>query len=262
MATTYERHPLSAQYEDLQGQEWLDFVAGFEDHGFDPSRPITLYEGKVLDGWQRYRVCQHLGITPEFSIFVGENAQAFVDSVNLHRRQLSAQERQRRTNDRRDRVEKLRAAGESLRIISAKTGKSVSQTVRDLRKAGVPPGTVDKVRGKDGKTRPAEKLKVKQVCKPCVRCKKQGYTSYRGTCPVCLDIKAAFDERIAKAEAKVLAKKQKAGFKSARKEAEAIKAFFEGYKSEAAQRQVQTVVNRADNLIDAMNQLWNAESAK
>ena len=46
------RHPLSADYEDLTGREWQLFVDGVRKYGILGNRAITLYEGKIIDGWQ------------------------------------------------------------------------------------------------------------------------------------------------------------------------------------------------------------------
>lgn len=248
MAATYERHPLSAQYEDLQGQEWLDFLQGIIDHGFDPSRPIILHEGKVLDGWQRYRACQTAKLTPEFAVFVGEDAQSYVDSVNLHRRQLSAAELRKRANDRRDRVMKLREAGDSLRIISEKVGASVSTAARDLKKAGVPLGTPAKVKGKDGKTQKAKKEKTKPPPPICNRCKKQGLTKPRANCPKCQDL----GEKAKARQEKAALKELKKSVAKVHKETEAVQKFFADLEAEG--QMIQAVRAAAIKLVDVIRQ--------
>ena len=54
---------------------------------------ITLYEGKVLDGWNRYRVCLDLGIQPHFTHFDGEDPYAYVTSKNAARRHATPGQR-------------------------------------------------------------------------------------------------------------------------------------------------------------------------
>ena len=55
--------------------------------------PIVLCEGKILDGWQRYRGCLEAGIEPVFGEYVGdmEPLDYFV-TVNLVRQHRSPQE--------------------------------------------------------------------------------------------------------------------------------------------------------------------------
>ncbi|MBA7575007.1 hypothetical protein ES708_16823 [subsurface metagenome] len=51
--------------------------------------PIMLYEGKVLDGRNRYNACKELVIGPEFKEYKGNNPVSYVISENLFRRHLT-----------------------------------------------------------------------------------------------------------------------------------------------------------------------------
>jgi 16S rRNA G966 N2-methylase RsmD len=46
--------------------------------GFDPRHPITLCDGKILDGRHRYLACVEEGVAPEFEEFSGGDPFAFV----------------------------------------------------------------------------------------------------------------------------------------------------------------------------------------
>ena len=63
-------------------------------NGFTHPKIIT-FEGKVLDGWHRYRVAQHLGIVDSlfFEELAGVSPAEFVLAENLHRRHLTASQR-------------------------------------------------------------------------------------------------------------------------------------------------------------------------
>ena len=74
MTTTYERHELNVM-PDISGADWEAFVAAIKTHG--QMFPITLFEGKILDGWQRYRACIELGIEPIVKAFEGGDEAAF-----------------------------------------------------------------------------------------------------------------------------------------------------------------------------------------
>jgi hypothetical protein len=76
--------------------------------------PITLYEGKVLDGRNRWRACEIAGVEPKTVPYVGDNALGFVISRNLRRRHLDTSQRAMIaadiTNLRRGDVESQRSA--------------------------------------------------------------------------------------------------------------------------------------------------------
>ncbi|MDR2170689.1 MAG: hypothetical protein LBP59_11145 [Planctomycetaceae bacterium] len=55
--------------------------------------PITLYEGKILDGRNRAVVCTMLNIKPDYETYLGDDPLGFVLSRNLHRRHLNESQR-------------------------------------------------------------------------------------------------------------------------------------------------------------------------
>lgn len=55
--------------------------------------PVTLYEGKVLDGRNRYVACLSVSVEPQFTQYTGADPLGFVVSKNVHRRHLSASQR-------------------------------------------------------------------------------------------------------------------------------------------------------------------------
>lgn len=62
-------------------------------YGYNHKYPITLYEGDVLDGWQRYRICQDHKIIPVYENFEGNDIEAlqFVLQASKRRNLTSAQ---------------------------------------------------------------------------------------------------------------------------------------------------------------------------
>jgi hypothetical protein len=50
-------------------------------------------DGRILDGLNRYRACQQLGIPPSFDHYDGEDETAFVFSKNVARRHLTTSQR-------------------------------------------------------------------------------------------------------------------------------------------------------------------------
>ena len=55
-----EHHPIADRFPLLNGTRFEELVRDLQDHGL--REPITLYEGMILDGRNRYRACRQLGI--------------------------------------------------------------------------------------------------------------------------------------------------------------------------------------------------------
>lgn len=84
----YELHPLCTLFPRMAGNDYAVLVADIRENGL--RHPIILHDGMILDGGNRYRACLDCGIAPTFADFDGENLVAFVLSVNLHRRHMTA----------------------------------------------------------------------------------------------------------------------------------------------------------------------------
>jgi ParB-like chromosome segregation protein Spo0J len=91
-------HPLAGMMPLIDGEAFDNLKADIAKQGI--LEPIRLYEGKILDGRNRYRAARECGhrFAPEnFREWVGtlEEAEAFVLSTNFQRRQLKdAQKRE------------------------------------------------------------------------------------------------------------------------------------------------------------------------
>ncbi len=106
-----EFHPLANIFPLIEGEHFLELVKDVREHGL--REPIILLEGKILDGRNRYRACVAAGMLPEslgaltvpqlkyFKHHLPAGAEtpsqaellAFVVSKNLHRRQLTDDQR-------------------------------------------------------------------------------------------------------------------------------------------------------------------------
>lgn len=151
-------HPLAEVFPLMEGEEFAALVEDIKKHGLRQS--ITLYEGKILDGRNRYRACLAAGKTPKFTTFKNEtDPAAYVISVNIHRRHLT-------TKQKHELIAKLLKANpeRSDRQIGemAKTSKNTAAAVRrDLERRG----QIDHVEKREdtkGRKQPSRKKKKAQ----------------------------------------------------------------------------------------------------
>jgi len=90
-AKEYEFHPLADIFPLLDGDAFDAFVADIEARGLQ--EPIWLYEGKVLDGRNRYRACHQAGVDIRTNPYTDNDPVGFVVAANLHRRHLNETQR-------------------------------------------------------------------------------------------------------------------------------------------------------------------------
>ena len=88
---TYELHPLCTLFPRLDADAFAALVEDIRANGL--REPITLHDGMILDGGNRYRACLEAGVQPSFQEFAGGNVASYVLSANLHRRHLTAGQR-------------------------------------------------------------------------------------------------------------------------------------------------------------------------
>ena len=83
----YEIHELANIIPEMAAIEFDELVKDITENGL--LDPITLYQGKILDGRHRYKACMQIGLVPEFEEYEGDNPIQYVLSKNLHRRHLT-----------------------------------------------------------------------------------------------------------------------------------------------------------------------------
>ena len=88
----YQPHPLSEEFDLMNSQEISEL--GENILKFRQLDTIDLYEGKILDGRNRYYACKQYSITPRFRNLPEEyDAEEYVYSKNLERRHLTPAQR-------------------------------------------------------------------------------------------------------------------------------------------------------------------------
>jgi hypothetical protein len=91
MITAYKDHPLSELLPLMEDSEIEELATDIRQN--TQRAPITLYEGKILDGRNRYRACKLANVEPKVRHFTTGNAVAFITSVNVFRRHLTVSQR-------------------------------------------------------------------------------------------------------------------------------------------------------------------------
>ncbi|MBT3381441.1 MAG: ParB N-terminal domain-containing protein [Lentisphaerae bacterium] len=116
---TLEPHPYADLLPYMRESQFAELKESIELDG--PQNPIVLFQGKILDGRNRAKACQELGVfVPAFEFLSSEQrALVYVLSANQHRRDLTASQRAAVAVDilpeisedvNRKRIEKIRQA--------------------------------------------------------------------------------------------------------------------------------------------------------
>lgn len=87
----YQTHPLADLFPMIGGAEFAALVDDVRANGV--RRPIVLFEGKVLDGRNRYMAAREVGCGYPVVDFTGDDPVAFVISENLRRRHMTESQR-------------------------------------------------------------------------------------------------------------------------------------------------------------------------
>lgn len=94
---TLQRHKLSAIFGDMPDTDFQSLIESVQTDGFiDPI--IRIYEGKILDGWHRYRAAQELNLIRKLKFQEWKERDegdpaAFVLARNIERRHLTPSQR-------------------------------------------------------------------------------------------------------------------------------------------------------------------------
>lgn len=84
-------HPLADIFPLITGAEFEALRDDIAAHGV--REPVILFEGAILDGRNRYRASQAAGVDCPMTEYRGDDAAAFVVSLNIHRRHLTESQR-------------------------------------------------------------------------------------------------------------------------------------------------------------------------
>jgi 16S rRNA G966 N2-methylase RsmD len=118
--TSLEIHSLALPFPELQEQEYRLLVEDIRNRGL--LEPVTLYEGKILDGRHRYRACREAGVEVVFEEFSGDDAVGYVIAKNIVRRHLTPGQRAALVLEYRELVERLEEEARARKEANLKRG--------------------------------------------------------------------------------------------------------------------------------------------
>ena len=88
----YEYHEVANIFPMMSADEFSALVKDIRANG--QRQPIYIHDGKIVDGRNRYRACQQLGIDPDTRVWDGVGSLvSFVVSLNLQRRHLTSSQK-------------------------------------------------------------------------------------------------------------------------------------------------------------------------
>ncbi len=114
----YGYHPLADMFPLLDGAQFDELLEDIRKHGL--REPISLFEGKIIDGRNRERACIKAGVEPRYRWIKFDNhdaAAAYVISKNICRRHLTPQQK-------REVIEKI------LRADPTKSDRQIARAVK------------------------------------------------------------------------------------------------------------------------------------
>jgi len=91
MNMEYELHELCAMFPLMKGKEFEDLCNDISLNGL--RNPIVLYQGKILDGQNRYAACIKTNVQPRFTEYDRVDVASYVLSQNLNRRHMEPGQR-------------------------------------------------------------------------------------------------------------------------------------------------------------------------
>ena len=79
---------------EMKEEAYVSLKNDIEKNGFDNKFPIYIYEDEIIDGWNRFKACKELEVTPIYKHFTGSSLEAltFILRTN-NRRDLSSSQR-------------------------------------------------------------------------------------------------------------------------------------------------------------------------
>ncbi len=80
-------------FPEMQPDDYNRLKSDMVKNGYDPTMPIVLYQGDIIDGWNRFNACCELGIEPVTTDYKGSDSDAieYIMRTNKRRNLNSSQ---------------------------------------------------------------------------------------------------------------------------------------------------------------------------
>ena len=85
MHTQLQRHKFNL-FPKASEEDFARLLDDMRANGYDATMPITLYQGAILDGWNRYCAAIELGLTPATVQFDGDDGAALEYTLRTNKR--------------------------------------------------------------------------------------------------------------------------------------------------------------------------------
>ena len=138
----YAYHRIANTFPVLSEDELTDLAQDIKKHG--QQEPIKLFEGKILDGRNRYLACKKAGVEPKFEDWDGTEyaAISYVWSENFHRRHFSSSQRAAFVVERNDIMQVVKEKAKERQIEAGKNfGKGTKNESQQIAEAIEPKET-------------------------------------------------------------------------------------------------------------------------
>jgi len=80
-----KKHALNI-YPEMDEEDYSALKNDIQKNGYDQKYPVWLYNGDILDGWNRHKVCTELNITPVYKDFIGNDSDAIAFVIRSNNR--------------------------------------------------------------------------------------------------------------------------------------------------------------------------------
>lgn len=122
-----EFHTIANTYPLMSEKEFNNLISAMEDQGFDEHFPIKCFEGKILDGRNRYLAACEAKVTPVFENFEGTFDEAVCESRRLNSCRRNLNKCQKAMVAAKDILQTRSSSGKNLSVKRASTLYDVSE---------------------------------------------------------------------------------------------------------------------------------------